>query len=193
MPMAACATALQRGATPRLTSSVAGGDVRTPLDGAESRVAKEIVGETDSLQRLMPVARAGTGRRCIAARHEVLDADGVGAVHAHGTGRIPTGDDLLSKVVGANSASGAYPGDIVLAPRHLEHDPVAHDKPQPEEHVRTEAIVVIAFGLIGNGADRAQADAAEGCALQGYLAREPPLADGAERDGRGRDAKDLRR
>src|SRR5438093_9024380 len=109
-------------------SSAAGGDVRAPLDGAESSVAEEIIGEGDSLHRLMPGLQVGRG--CIAARHGVLDSESVGAVYTHGASRRPASNDLLAKVVRAVAASGAYPGDIVLAPRCLEQGPVPHDEPQ---------------------------------------------------------------
>src|SRR5438128_5741 len=107
-------------------SKQGGRSVRAPLDGAESSVAEEIIGEGDSLHRLMPGLQVGRGR--IAARHGVLDSDSVGAVYTHGASYVPASNDLLSKVVRAVAASGAYPGDIVLAPRYLEQGPVAHDE-----------------------------------------------------------------
>src|SRR6185369_14140028 len=84
-------------------------------------------------------------------------------------------------------------GDVVLPSRRLQHRAVAEDDAQADQRLRHDAIVIVALRLIGDGPGRAEADAGERGGLERDRAREPPLADAAERDGRVGDPEDLRR
>src|SRR5882672_4034219 len=118
----------------------------------------------------MAVALARDAR--IARRHEILNPDGVGAVHADGESQVPPVDDLAREVARADPATRARAGHIELASRRLEHRPIAVDETQPGEDLRGYPIVIVAFGAVGDRAGGAESDTAEGRALQCHVVRE---------------------
>src|SRR6266852_1225615 len=172
-------------------SLAASGLVGPPFDGAEARVAEEVVGERHRLHRLVPVAPAGHAP--LAGRGHVMQAEGVRTVHAHGEPHGGAVDHLVSKLLRIGRRSGAQADDPVLAALRLEHRPLAEDEAEAEERLRNHPVSVVTFRAVTDGAGGAEANAEEGRALEGDRGRQPPLADGAERDIRGRDAEDPRR
>ena len=134
----------------------------------------------------MPVGQVGIMR--IPCRRNVLDRDGMLVVHPQGERRRPTGDVLRSTILG-----GSHAADEVLVRSDVKHGPVAEDEPEFEEPLRGRAVVIVAFTRAVNDACRAVADAAESRALERHLVREPPLGGRPEREGRTRNAEDLRR
>src|SRR5258708_23751284 len=101
--------------------------VGAPRDGAEARVAEEVVGERDGLHRLVPVAQVGGPE--VAARDQVLDAEGVRTPEAHREAHAAAQDYVLAEVAAVHPGLPvrAGPGHVVLAARGLEHRPVAED------------------------------------------------------------------
>src|SRR5512141_2916897 len=94
---------------------------RSPLDGAEPRVAEEVVGDAPGSNRLVRSGDIGSGR--IPLRVDVLDPEPVAFVNAYGERRVPAEDTLPPIRLGGTEAA-----DIVLACRHVEHGFVTEDQ-----------------------------------------------------------------
>ena len=85
-------------------------------------------------------------------------------IHPHGHPDVAARDDLLAEPLVHVQAA-----DVVLAPRRFDHGALAEDQADSEDHLGDDAIVVVAFVLIGDGPGRAEADADERGALQGHI------------------------
>src|SRR5450759_3504517 len=141
---------------------------RPPFDGAEPRVAEEVVGDAPGSNGLVTCGDKGRGR--IPARHDVLDPEPVAFVNAYGKRRVSAEDALRSIRLGGTEAA-----DVVFACRQVEHGLVAEDQAAREKPLTCPAVVVVA--LLGgvDGARRAVSDSAERRALKCNRTREPPL------------------
>ena len=139
----------------------------------------------------MTITPAGDTR--VARREEVLDADAVRAIDADREPEVHAGDYLAADVAGADPPSSAFPGHVVLMACRVDHEALAEDRAEADERLRNDPVVVVALRPVADRAGRAEPDPAEDRPLERDPLREPPLGDRAEREGRRRDAKDLRR